>query len=207
VNGFDDLRDAFAGQHVCVAGNGPTLSMLQDRIAPRIATVNSGLGYFAETDFKPDLFWVQDLRMMKDKAGMVTPYLDHVPFVLHNAEIAWFAANPQPRFQPVRMLGYTGFSRDIRIGAFHGYNAVYGLLQILAWSRVAHVTLCGVGLNYFASQPRFYQSRRKLDVDLHRASEQVHLMARAITALRCDGIGVDILGPSLLLHANLAKTH
>lgn len=198
---FQKIREKFSGQHVCVAGNGPSLKLLDRKVAPLIATVNSGLPYFSKIGVDVDLFWVQDRRMLVEKREMVRSYIDHIPFIMYNEDISFFENKSDDRFFPVKMHDYIGFSRNPELGIFHGYNAVFGLLQILAYLDVGKISLYGVGLNYSAQQPRFYQTQRSFDVDLHRASEQVALMREALDKLSQDGVEIEIIGESRLKNA------
>lgn len=195
---FHKLKQKFSNNHVCVAGNGPTLKLLKDKVAPLTATVNSGLPYFKEIGLGVDLFWVQDLRVMVEKLHLVRPYISDIPFIIYNDDISFFQNKSDDQFYPIRMLDYVGFSHNINIGIFHGYNAIFGLLQILAYLEVSKITLYGVGLNYSAQQPRFYQTQRSFDVDLHRASEQVSLMREALDKVSQNGIEIEIIGDSRL---------
>ena len=203
---FHKVRKKFSGQHVCVAGNGPSLKLLDKKIAPLTATVNSGLPYFAKIGVDVDLVWVQDRRMLVEKVEMVRPYIDRVPFIFYNEDISFFENKSDDRFFPIKMNDYVGFSRNPEIGVFHGYNAVFGLLQVLAHLKVGKISLYGVGLNYSAQQPRFYQTQRSFDVDLHRASEQVALMREALDKLSADGVEIEIFGESRLNNAVISST-
>lgn len=202
VSSLSNLTRKFRGQHVCVAGNGPTLSLFSPNNKGLVATVNSGLGYFDSIKRSVDLFWVQDRRMMVDKKHLVEPYLKNVKHVMYNDDISYFGIQNNDNFTPVRMLGYKGFSKDIEFGIFHGYTAIFGLLQILYCLEVGSIAIYGVGLNYFSGDPRFYQKERGIDVDLNRASEQVSMVRLALRQFDEAGIGVDIIGPSMLTRAS-----
>lgn len=201
---FRKLKYRFAGAHVCVAGNGPSIKLIQNKIAPLTATVNSGLPYFNRIGLGVDLLWIQDRRMMVQKRNLVQPYISDIPFVLYNDEISFFENKSNDQFYPIAMRDYIGFSRDLDIGIFHGFNAVFGLLQILSYLEVSKISLYGVGLNYSAREPRFYQKVRSFDVDLHRASEQVSLLREALDKLGQDGVEIEILGESRLNNATLS---
>ena len=200
INYIEALKDKFCDRHVVLAGNGPSLDLLtQSKLKGKlVATVNSGLPFFYRNKMKVDLFWVQDLRMTIGKIDYVRPYLKNVDFVLYNEQISYFSGMESDRYIPVTMLGYVGFSLNLEMGIFHGYNASYGLLQILVILGVKKISLYGVGLNYSASNPRFYQKTRGLDVDLHRASDQVAIMRSALTVLANNGVEVEIVGGSML---------
>jgi hypothetical protein len=202
VSDLDILSEKFRGKHVCVAGNGPTLNLFDQRAEGLVATVNSGLGYFDKIRRPVDLFWVQDRRMLIDKKDLVEPFLKNVHHVMFNDDISYFRIQNKTSYIPVRMLGYKGFSKDIELGLFHGYTAVFGLLQILYCMKVSSISLYGVGLNYFSGDPRFYQKERGIDVDLNRASEQVSMVRLALRQYEEAGIGVEIVGQSLLTRAS-----
>ena len=185
-----------------MAGNGPSLRLLETRPEGPLCTVNAGLSYFYELGWEVDLHWIQDRRMMTEKPELVEPYLELAKIIAYNSEISYFRESTISSTMPIHMLGYKGFSKEPGIGVFHGYTAIYGLLQILYYCKPAKLSLYGVGLNYFSNETRFYQSTRGVDVDLHRANEQVKLVSEAIRQFEFIGIPVDVVGASMLKRAS-----
>lgn len=196
------LRQRFAGADVDIVGNGPTVTEWTPS-ERRVATVNAGMSLLAAQHTRADLYWVQDERFITTKGATLLPHLDLIDHFAANSHIIDLVPQEYRHRVPVRMLGVVEWSRDPRLGVNHGFNVVYGLLQLLSWCRVSSVHLWGVGMRYWSSNPRYHQSTRGSDVDLHRSAEQVILVSRALEILRSEGIEVVIHGPSALNDAIL----
>ncbi|MEE9964272.1 MAG: hypothetical protein K4304_04160 [Propionicimonas sp.] len=194
---LEQLRERFTGAEVDVLGNGPTVAAWTpgDRA---IATVNAGMPLVASHEAKADLYWVQDERFIATKGPSLLPYVHLIDFFAANARIIDLVPPDYGHRVPVRMMGDVDWSRDPRLGVNHGYNVVFGLLQLLSWCRVRSVHLWGVGMRYWSTNPRYHQSTRGADVDLHRSAEQVILVNRALDILRSEGVEVEVHGPSAL---------
>jgi hypothetical protein len=172
--------------------------------------------------YRADLVWVQDERFLPRRAETLLPHLEasrpsgaggaaqnqrpvrRAPLLAVNERLlAQLPPGIARQAIGFRMLGYEGFSRDPRIGVFHGYNAIFGLLQLLAAAGASSLELYGVPMLYWSTETRFDQAKRGVDVDLHRASDQVALTAWAIDLLRKDDISITVHGESALKRATL----
>lgn len=191
------LRHRFAGADVDVLGNGPTVTEWTPG-ERAIATVNAGMPLVAQQQQRADLYWVQDERFLTTKGATLLPHLHLIDYFAANARVIDQVPPEYGHRIPVRMLGDADWSRDPRLGVNHGYNVVFGLLQLLSWCQVRSVHLWGVGMRYWSTNPRYHQSTRGADVDLHRSAEQVILVARALEILRSEGVEVAVHGPSAL---------
>ncbi|MDR1426852.1 MAG: hypothetical protein LBJ08_03735 [Bifidobacteriaceae bacterium] len=208
IGDFSLVRGAIEGRDVIVLGNGPTVRMWSGTVPDggAIATVNAGLTLLAELGGRADLVWVQDERFLPRRARTLLPHLSRAGQLVLNERLL-------PQLPPaaaraavgLRMLGNEGFSRDPQMGVFHGYNAVFGLLQVLAGAGAGarRIDLFGVPLLYWSTDTRFDQAKRGADVDLHRASDQVALLTWAIGLVRESGIAVTVHGGSALTRATL----
>lgn len=195
------LRDLIKGSRVIIAGNGPSLRLFDPSTEGVICTVNAGLCFFEQIQRSVDLYWVQDRRMLIDKKHLVLPYLHMPKFIAFNSDIRSLHFHKAGNSIPVNMLGNFGFSKEPEIGVFHGFNAVYGLIQLVFGLQASEIILYGVDLKYFSTETRFYQSKRGFDVDLHRSNEQVYLMSKAIQNIRRSGVNVTVVGNSMLHHS------
>jgi hypothetical protein len=204
ANALSRLRDHLAGSSVDLVGNGPTASEWRPRPSVRVVTVNAGLKLMAEHDAMADLYWVQDERFIATKPESLLPYLSRTRFFAANADVAHQAGIVDDRLIPIRMLDYETFSRDPRIGLGHGYNVIFGALQILRWCGVRRIDVFGVGLRYWSTDTRFDQRVRGFDVDLHRSGDQVRLVRHALDIVEADGIEIQIHGASALSVARTA---
>lgn len=194
---WDLLRHRFTGADVDVLGNGPTVTDWTPG-ERTIATVNAGMPLLAQLHRRADLYWVQDERFLAAKGATLLPHLHLIDYFAANARVIDQVPPDYRHRIPVRMLGDADWSRDPRLGVNHGYNVVFGLLQLLSWCQVRSVHLWGVGMRYWSTNPRYHQSTRGADVDLHRSAEQVILVARALQILRSEGVEVVVHGPSAL---------
>lgn len=202
---LDAVRTSLTGKEVVVAGNGPSIRMLSTKPAGPVCTVNAGLSFFSERGWPVALHWIQDRRIMVEKAHLVEPFLDTAQTIAYNSEIGYFRRMRSDWLLPIQMIGYSGFSKEPKVGVFHGYTAIYGLLQLLYYCDVAKLVIYGVGLNYFAENTRFYQHSRGLDVDLHRSNEQVRMVAKGLERFEAAGVAVEIVGPSMLKRASFGN--
>ncbi|MDR2253886.1 MAG: hypothetical protein LBD97_08550 [Bifidobacteriaceae bacterium] len=201
-----DLARVVEGREIILLGNGPTVTDWDGTVGAgqAVATVNAGLSLLARMDRQAHLTWIQDERFLRRRSSTLLPHIARAgALVVNERIIPQLPPNVGRRAIGVRMLGYVGFSRDPRIGVFHGYNAVHGILQILAWARVRSVQLWGVPLLYWSTNTRFDQAKRGSDVDLHRASDQVSVTLRGIETVRQMGVEVTIHSDSALSRAVL----
>jgi hypothetical protein len=201
IGDFAVVRQALGGRDVVLLGNGPT-ARDWDGVLPgggALVTVNSGLKLLAERGLTADLLWIQDERFVPAKAAALLPLADRARLLAVNERIVpQLPPDLQRRAIGLRMLGYSGFSLAPPVGVCHGYNVVYGALQLLLGAGVRRIDLHGVGMLYWSTATRFDQATRGADVDLHRASDQVALLSRAIATVRRSGVEVQVHGPSAL---------
>lgn len=201
MNSYDTCKETFSGCSVLLVGNGPSAQNI-DSLAKsydRIATVNAGLSLLDKDSVKADLLWIQDGRMLIEKLDKVLPYITSKLLLCmpqHGKLPSNCKLGPVLRFQH---LGNSGFSRDPRIGVFTGYNALYGLIQLLAWCEPKKIGIIGMDLDYGRNNPRAYQTKRGFDVDLHVNDQQIAHSLRAVKILKLCGIDIEIHAKSLLL--------
>lgn len=195
------LLERFQGRSVDLLGNGPSVTAWQPEgeNARAVVTVNAGLKYLAQVGGHADLLWLQDERFLVNKAEALLLYRDKVDMVgISNAIAPQVPTDLKSRTLSLPMLGYQGFSYYPPLGLFHGYNVIYGALQLLAWCDIRELKVYGVGLDYWSMSPRFDQTQRGGDVDLHRAADQVYWIRHGISVLESQGVPVEVIGDSFL---------
>ena len=205
TNPLDRCKDAFYGQSVLLIGNGPSARNLSSLVGSydKVVTVNAGLSILKKEEVAADLLWIQDSRMLIDKPDMVIPYLkpDIWLCVPRHGRLP---TNLKSNFvMRVSHLGNSGFSRDPRIGVFTGYNALYGLTQLMAWCEPKKLGFVGIDMDYSLKNPRAYQSKRGFDVDLHVNDLQISHALKSFRFLGDLGVGVEIHAISPLLSRSL----
>lgn len=203
------LLERFQGRSIDLLGNGPSVAAWQpgsesDRA---VVTVNAGLKYLAQVGGHAQLLWLQDERFLVNKAETLLLHRDAVDLVGISSAIApQVPTDLKARTLSIPMLGYEGFSYYPPLGLFHGYNVIYGALQLLAWCNIRDLKIYGVGLDYWSMSPRFDQTQRGGDVDLHRAADQVYWIRHAISVLEAQGVPVEVIGDSFLSRSAIPES-
>lgn len=198
---FNSCRERYRGKSILVVGNGPSAKKASkhSRKYDYVVTVNAGLFILSEQNVTADLLWVQDGRMFVGKQDKVLPFVHDKLTVFTPVHVLLPSKIKLPRLARFSHLGNRGFSKDPRLGAFTGYSAVYGLMQLLNWFEPKRLGFIGVDLDYSRNNTRAYQTRRGLDVDLHVNDQQISYTLHAFDVLRANGIAVENHSDSKLL--------
>lgn len=166
---FQELYEQYHEKEFVIMANANDYSNFSfDKNVVYIA-LNASLKFFESSTLVADFLWIQDLRFFQKKEALFLPSLESAKHLFFssdakslenitnlNRDIFW--NNP---------LGHIGFSTDITVGFYHGYNSAFGALQLVYFFKPKKVTLIGVELSYSLVYNRYYNQHIDFDYDFH----------------------------------------